>query len=196
MTETTFGVRTATAGEVDRVIGPLVLSFATDPLLRFFFPEPATYVEAFPQLARAFARAAVDHDAAHYVEGFGASALWFSPGVEPDRGAIRPMFERTIEPKRLETIFEVIREKAKFHPEEPHSYLQMIGVDPQLQGRGYGSALLAHALDRIDAEHEVSCLDSSNPANIPLYERYGFEVMATVTVADAPLVFPMVRRAR
>lgn len=189
-------MRTAVPDEADAVVGPLVLSFATDPLLRFFFPEPATYVEAFPELARAFARAALDHKAAHYVEGFVASSLWFPPGVEPDRGAIRPMFERTIEHNRLETIFEVIREKAKYHPEEPHWYLQMIGVDPQLQGRGHGSALLTHVLDLIDAENEVACLDSSNPANVPLYERFGFEVMATVTVADAPPVFPMVRRAR
>jgi ribosomal protein S18 acetylase RimI-like enzyme len=197
MTQTTGSqIRVATGAEAERVVGPLFLSFATDPLLRFFWPEPASYVEAFPVLAGEFARTALTHEAAHYVDGFAASSLWFAPGVEPDREPIVPMFERTIEPKRRETIVSVIVEKAKYHPEEPHWYLQMIGVDPRLQGRGYGTALLSYALERIDAEHGVACLDSSNPANVPLYERHGFEVMATVVVDDAPPVFPMVRRAR
>ncbi|MGH2760755.1 MAG: GNAT family N-acetyltransferase [Actinomycetota bacterium] len=189
-------VRTATGAGIERVIAPIVLAFATDPLLRYFFPEPATYIDAFTELARSFARTALEHEAGHHVESFVAAALWFPPGVEPDREALGPLFERTIDAKRLQGVFEVVLEKAKYHPEEPHWYLQMIGVDPHLRGRGYGSALLSHALERIDEAHEVACLDSSNPANVPLYERYGFEVVATVEVADAPPVFPMVRRAR
>lgn len=196
MTETTFGVRTATAGEVDRVVGPIVMAFATDPLLRFFFPDPNGYLDAFPQLVRAIAAPAFEHGSAHRIESFDASALWLTPGVEPDSASILALFQRAIEPSRLQTIADVVQEKAKFHPHEPHWYLHMIGVDPRRQGRGYGSALLRHALALIDEEHLTAYLESSNPANIPLYEKHGFEVVATVEVDPAPPVFPMVRRAR
>jgi ribosomal protein S18 acetylase RimI-like enzyme len=196
MTETTVGVRTATDGELDRVVGPIVMAFAADPVLRFFFPDPHGYLDAFPQLVRAIARPAFEHGSAQCVESFAAGALWLPPGVEPDIASIGALFERAIEPERLQTVFGVIQEKAKYHPDEPHWYLHMIGVDPRQQGRGYGSALIRHALERIDADHLAAYLESSNPANVPLYERHGFEVVATVEVDPAPPLFPMVRRAR
>jgi hypothetical protein len=39
-------------------------------------------------------------------------------------------------------------------------------------------------------------LESSNPANIPLYERHGFSVLGTIQVGSSPSVFPMLRSAR
>jgi GNAT superfamily N-acetyltransferase len=39
-----------------------------------------------------------------------------------------------------------------FHPKGPHWYLPLIGVDATKQGRGYGSALLRHALERCDRD--------------------------------------------
>lgn len=197
MTQTTgSAVRTASQSELDRVVAPIVLAFATDPLLRFFFPEPSQFLDGFPQLARAVAAPAFEHGGAHCIESYEGAALWLPPGVEPDFTSIAELFQRTMDPSRLETVIGVVTEKDKFHPDEPHWYLHMIGVDPQQQGRGFGAALLRHALERVDAEHLTAYLESSNPANVPIYERFGFEVVATVTVDPAPPIFPMVRRAR
>jgi ribosomal protein S18 acetylase RimI-like enzyme len=91
---------------------------------------------------------------------------------------------------------DLIGEKAKFHPEEPHWYLHMIGVDPRFQGRGYGSALIRHALERVDSDRLPAYLESTNPVNVPIYERHGFELVATVEVPGTPPMFPMLRRAR
>lgn len=38
--------------------------------------------------------------------------------------------------------------------------------------------------------------ESSNPRNIPLYARYGFEVIGEVRPDDFPRVYPMLRPAR
>jgi ribosomal protein S18 acetylase RimI-like enzyme len=65
-----------------------------------------------------------------------------------------------------------------------------------MQGRGYGSALLRHALEQIDRDGQLAYLESTNPANVPLYQRHGFEVVGTIQVDDAPPMIPMVRRAR
>jgi ribosomal protein S18 acetylase RimI-like enzyme len=72
----------------------------------------------------------------------------------------------------------------------------MIGVDPARQGRGLGSALLAHTLSRCDAEGALAYLESSNPKNTPLYERHGFEVLGQIAPADFPGLTPMLRRPR
>jgi GNAT superfamily N-acetyltransferase len=61
------------------------------------------------------------------------------------------------------------------HPHgEPHYYLSLLGTDPAHYGHGYGLGLLADNLRIIDGEGMPAYLESSNPANVPLYERYGF----------------------
>jgi ribosomal protein S18 acetylase RimI-like enzyme len=80
-----------------------------------------------------------------------------------------------------------------YHPAEPHWYLPMIGVDPGRQGKGYGSALMQHALIRCDRESKPAYLETSNPRNVPLYKRYGFELLDTFQIGSSPSVFPMLR---
>jgi ribosomal protein S18 acetylase RimI-like enzyme len=85
---------------------------------------------------------------------------------------------------------------ASYHPTEPHWYLPLIGVDPAYQGLGFGSALLRHALRQCDDDHVPAYLESSSPANIPLYERHGFVVLGTIQVGSSPPITPMLRVAR
>jgi GNAT superfamily N-acetyltransferase len=69
-------------------------------------------------------------------------------------------------------------------------------VDPGHQGRGHGSALLQHALRRCDRGQAPASLESTDPANIPLYERHGFRVLVTIQVGSSPPIFPMLRAPR
>ena len=55
-----------------------------------------------------------------------------------------------------------------------------MGVDPSQQGKGFGSALLHHALIQCDCDSKLAYLESSNPKNIPLYQRHGFELLGTI----------------
>ena len=67
-------------------------------------------------------------------------------------------------------------------------------VDPTSQGRGYGSALLRYALEQIDRTGAPAYLESSNPRNVPLYERHGFKILGRVQAGSSPTVVPMLRR--
>jgi hypothetical protein len=42
----------------------------------------------------------------------------------------------------------------------------------------------------------MAYLESSNPKNVPLYERHGFEVMGCVQPGEFPGLYPMVRQPR
>jgi predicted GNAT family N-acyltransferase len=55
---------------------------------------------------------------------------------------------------------------------------------------------LRHALEQIGREGHVAYLESTNPVNVPLYRRHGFEAVGTIQVDDAPPMIPMARRAR
>ena len=101
------------------------------------------------------------------------------------------LMQRTLTSKQLVTLSGIGEQMASFHPKEPHWYLPLIGVDPAKQGQGCGVVLLRYALARIDQDRLPAYLESTNPANISLYEKHGFETMGTIQVDDAPPMFPM-----
>ena len=79
---------------------------------------------------------------------------------------------------------------------EPHWYLPLIAADPARQGQGLGTALMEAAIARIDEDGRPAYLDSSNPRNIPFYERFGFEPIGEIKTRTSPVQVPMVRGGR
>ena len=83
------------------------------------------------------------------------------------------------------------------HPEEPHWYLAIIGTDPDVRGKGFGQVLMQSRLDRCDTEHAPAYLESSNPVNVPYYQRFGFDVTGEIRLpGSGPSLIPMWRRPR
>jgi ribosomal protein S18 acetylase RimI-like enzyme len=189
-------IRTATPTDADRVIAVLVLAFSADPATRWAFPAPDQHLTYFPQFARAFGGQAFEHGTADYAEGYAGAALWLPPGVGPDEEALGEVFQRSGAGPSPEEAYAVLEQMAGYHPHEPHWYLPLIGVDPTRQGQGIGSALLQHALARCDRDHQPAYLESSSPANLPLYQRHGFEVLGTIQVGSSPTLWPMLRQPR
>jgi GNAT superfamily N-acetyltransferase len=68
-------------------------------------------------------------------------------------------------------------------PDDPLWHLDSVGVEPSMQGRGIGSALIEFAVARAGADEGAVFLETGTPRNVPLYERFGFRV---VEDADAP----------
>lgn len=66
---------------------------------------------------------------------------------------------------------------------EPHWLLDQIAVEPAVQGRGIGGAMLRFAIERAEQHGLPLCLETGVAGNVPLYERFGFRVMRE---ADAP----------
>lgn len=68
-------------------------------------------------------------------------------------------------------------------PAEPAWHLDSIGVEPSIQGRGIGTALMEHGLERARESGVAVVLETAQERNVPYYERFGFR---TVEDADAP----------
>jgi ribosomal protein S18 acetylase RimI-like enzyme len=67
------------------------------------------------------------------------------------------------------------------HPKGPaHWYLATMGVAPESQGRGLGTALMRPALEEIDAASLPAYLESSTLRSRALYERHGFTVIGSL----------------
>jgi ribosomal protein S18 acetylase RimI-like enzyme len=197
MDTTTSSTVTVTApAEAERAIATIVLSFSTDPAARWSYPDSHAYLTYFPAIVRAFGGKAFAHGTGYHVSGFAGVALWLPPGIKPDEEALAAVFRGSVAVERQPEVFAVFEQMGRYHPHEPHWYLPLIGVDPAHQGKGHGSALLRHALRHCDRERVTAYLESTNPANIPLYERHGFRVLATIQVRSSPPIFPMLRAPR
>jgi ribosomal protein S18 acetylase RimI-like enzyme len=189
-------VRIATRADEASVVDVITLGFGADPMARWSFPDPRTYLTQFPALVRAFGGRAFDEGSAYCVEGYAGAALWLPPGAEADIEALDELIE-THAPAHIRSDANgVFDQMAVYHPTEPHWYLPLIAVDPARQNQGHGSALLREALARCDRDGLLAYLESSNPRNISLYERHGFEVMGTIQVGSSPKLTPMSRKPR
>lgn len=189
-------VRVAEASEQDAVLNTLMLAFAADPCLRFILDTPDKFFKAFRPFAAGMGGGALEAGTAWLADDGAAAALWLPPGITSDRDAMLGAVAELVDPAKLPAVGEVGETMAQYHPEEPHWYLAMIGVDPARQGRGYGSAILKESLRRCDEDGVIAYLESSNAKNVPLYERYGFEVMGFVNPGGFPGLYPMIRRPR
>jgi ribosomal protein S18 acetylase RimI-like enzyme len=189
-------IRTALPSDEAGTFGALTLAFSADPMARWSLPDPAKYLTAFPSIARAFGGSAFERGTAYVADGFVGAALWLPPGVHSDEESLTRLFEENVSDDIKEQMPEIFEQMEKFHPTEPHWYLPMIGVDPMHQGAGIGSALMTEGLKAVDRDGLIAYLESSNPKNISLYERYGFEVIGEIQSGNSPVLRPMLRKAR
>ncbi len=186
-------VRLAEADERGAVLDTLTLAFATDPVTRYWWPAANDYLCWWPQVLFAQGEPAFTAKTVFVTPDLDGAAVWLAPGAQADPARMAAL-EMPMTAAQAEVAGALGQAMAKHHPETPHWYLWTLGVDPRVQGRGVGSALLKHTLAMIDADGADAYLEASNPALIPLYERHGFEVVGMIQVGDAPPLAPMWRR--
>jgi GNAT superfamily N-acetyltransferase len=186
-------VRSASASLQASAVDTIVLGFAADPMTRWVWPDSSEYLRIMPRFVKAFGGRAFEHGTADITEGARAAALWLPPGVEPDDAEMDAVMEATLRPDIAEDIGAILKGMAEHHPHEPHWYLPLIAADPHWIGQGLGALLMKHALRRCDEQGVAAYLESSNPRNISLYQRHGFQITGRIQSGSSPVVTPMLR---
>ena len=199
-------LRSATETERHQVLQTVVLGFAADPLNRWFLGGAANYLDTAYSLIDALGGSAIDAGSAYVVsadtnntdagQDLAGAALWLPPNIKPDAEPVLKLLQAAMVPERLNEVFELVEKIGEHQPKEAHWYLPYIAVDPVHQGQGLGSKLMKHALRMCDETQTLAYLESSNPKNMSLYERHGFETLARIQVESSPPVHPMVRQPR
>jgi ribosomal protein S18 acetylase RimI-like enzyme len=83
------------------------------------------------------------------------------------------------------------------HRKDPQWYLMVLCADPRVQRSGVGTMLLEEAFTRVDAEGVGSHLETPRYDNVAYYQRFGYELMETLTpVEGAPPYYTMWRAPR
>ena len=76
---------------------------------------------------------------------------------------------------------------------EPHWHLGPVAVDPHLQRKGIGTALMIEYCTRLDRANAVGYLETDKAENVKFYGRFGFQTIVQAPVLNIPNWF--MRRA-
>ncbi len=171
----------------------LCAAFHDYPVMRYVVGPAADYDQRLRTLIDLFANGRFSRDepalAVHDQTGrMLAVALLTPPGDRPAPPALLDHRERTWRALgadargRYEAFVQAC---SRFPIELPHYHLNMIGVLPSHMGQGLGRLLLeaVQDLSRDDPQSAGVSLSTENPANIPLYEYFGYRVMGHARVA-------------
>jgi GNAT superfamily N-acetyltransferase len=190
---TEAAVEVIQAADRMRGLACLTLAFATDPVMRWGWPDPHRYLAYWPQIADAFGGRAFDTGTAHGLEDSVAVALWLAPGVRPDGEAVMGLMRESMDDESFADINGMFEQMDALHPTADHWYLPLTGVDPRAQGRGLGSRLLRHALAICDRDHLPAYLEATSPRNRNLYARHGFTGVEVIQAGSSPPMWAMLR---
>jgi len=192
--------RVASPHDRDVVVSILVSAFHDDPTWSWAFPDPSLRAEQHRRLWGLFVEGAMRYRWVWLTPGNTAASVW----IPPNGTELSQEQEAALEPTIVEMlgadaapVMQAFELFDRAHPREvPHFYLSLLATRVEHRGRGYGLGLLAGNLRRIDDARMPAYLEASNPANVALYERHGFEVRGSFKLpGHGPEVFTMWRNA-
>ena len=178
-------VRRATRDDIPVLAAVLARAFAADPFFRFLAgdaPERSQRMrDGWAGILR-FASAGLTQT--WTTDDLAGAAIWIPPDRGPssavDQLRLVPVYGRLIGWLRLRqtgSAIDALDERRRIHAPGSHYYLSALGVDPDRQGEGIGSALLRPVLAEADARGLPCYLETATGRNVLLYERHGFEVV-------------------
>ena len=115
-----------------------------------------------------------------------AASLSYGPDQKPSGLALLPMYLAglSIGPRCLPRLLRLDDFLRTHHPRAPHFFLAVLGVEPDMQGRQLGSALLRTLSARADAAGLPCYLETDREPAKRLYMRHGYEVVGEHELAN------------
>lgn len=169
--------------ECGRASRLLARAFAEDPVITYFLHDRLRRLIAFPAFFRAVLEEMLPSGhvcAAHNGDNLIGVAAWLPPNApQPDAAARlaaarRKRVVRMMFPRSSQALFGGFAALEEFHPSDPHWYLAFVGIEPTIQSRGFGGALLAPVLKIADQTNTLCYLETPFPRTHEFYERLGF----------------------
>ena len=169
--------------ECGRASRLLARAFAEDPIITHFLYDRLRRRIAFPAFFRSVLEEMLPIGqvyAAHSDGNLIGVAAWMPPNApEADAGARRAAARqrgvvRILFPRAAQGLFDGFAALERFHPSDPHWYLAFVGIEPTIQSRGIGRALLAPVLKIADQTNTLCYLETPFPRTHEFYARLGF----------------------
>jgi GNAT superfamily N-acetyltransferase len=174
-------IRKASQADVPRLSDALARAFEDDPGFSHLLPHRDGRAERLRLFfATELAAIGIPSGLAWTTDELIGGAIWLPPDAwrVPVGTTVRetgPMIR--VFGTRLPLALRSRLRMERRHPRTPaHTYLAVMGVAPEWQGRGLGTALMRPGLEALDADRRPAYLEASTPRSRELYRRNGFEV--------------------
>ncbi len=160
-------------------------AFVNEPMMRWPMGEHGDVVDRFARCFASFLSAAADVAIVWEAGDAQGAAVWVPPDRSPP-WAQHPWNQRQISAltddagRRYDMFWAWVDSES---PEEPLWQLDSIAVEPAVQGRGIGTALISAGLEQARADGLGAFLSTGTPGNVSMYQRCGFRVIEDL---DAP----------
>ena len=173
----------------------LARAFYDDPVTAWFYPDDARRLRHGRRFFSIRLRQLAGHGLIFTNDERSGAALWAPPGHwrEDFRQSLRMLPMLPVLLPRIVRSTQAVREIERRHPVAPHHYLSVVGTDPEKQGGGIASALLAPMLHRCDETGTAAYLESSKESNLSFYARHGFAVKERIELPEGPPLWLMWR---
>jgi GNAT superfamily N-acetyltransferase len=201
MTDKSHEIIELEASHRERAATTLARAFEEDPPINFILHEGIRTFEKRRRMMMLTVDYGLHYGEAHITCGVDGAAVWFPPGkakITPLQqirlGMWKVPFMLGVKgTKRMILLMKTIERMHKTHVRGPHWYLALLGVDPDSQGKGRGSALIQPTIEKADRDGLPCYLETGNESNIDFYARHGFKVMEKTIVPQGPPGWAMLR---
>lgn len=195
--------RLARPDEIGDLAGVLSRAFARDPFYTYLVGEASERGQRLRDGWTGILRFTSDNLSTTYTTADHAGvALWHPPGYHgagfidslrllPSVSRLAGGFRRL---RQISKAIEALEERRRQHVPMPHFYLSALGVEPERQGEGVGTALMRPVLDRADREQHPAYLETATGRHVLLYERQGFAVVEELTLPGTDVHGWLMRR--
>lgn len=169
-----------TSEMTEEVLNLLARAYATNPINR------AALENSSVERNRAFFRIGLQTmNGSRYVAKVGGKIVGMAHWVDSekcqppalDKLKLAPAMIRDLGWKSSLRIMKWLSVWSAHDPKTVHSHLGPIGVDPNVQGKGVGSALLRTHCQDLDRRNLTGYLETDRPENVPIYEKFGYRVI-------------------
>ena len=196
--------RVLSLSDVESAAHVLSQAFVNDPLIKFMLPvSEQRRVKTLHKFFMVYGEINIKNQRGYGVgDPLQGVAFWKSPQQEnlsisvKSLGKLIPLFFSLYRAGYLRgrPIMQQIDALHKKHADEPHFYLDNLGVLPRAQGQGLSSKLLRPILKMADEQNVICYTDTVTKSNVSLYEHFGFECVETCEVAGTGVTVWALRR--
>lgn len=173
----------------DIIAQTLARAFQNDPAFSWLLPDDELRAKRLPLFFSVMRMQSHRKGQVLASHDYAAASLWYPPGVVKhgfwhdlsDNFAMLRVFGAYL-PRGLKVAEAMYRE----HPNpQPYVYLRYVGVAPESQGKGLGSAVIRAGIKRAAAQGCGVLLETATPENVGFYSRLGFEITSEWTAPGA-----------
>ncbi len=195
--------RLLTLSDVDQAAQVISQAFVDDPLSTFMLPLKRTRTKTLYKFFRAMGEVSIKNNRGYGVgDPLQGVAYWKFPDQESmsirfkSIGKFIPLLF-TFYPFgyfRAKAVLNQIDTLHKKYANEPHFYLDNIGVLPSARGKGVSSKLIRPFLERADSQKVIAYTDTVTRSNVAFYEHFGFQCVEQSAIVGTGITVWALRR--